>query len=58
VLKIYDILGNEIATLIDEQKSPGIYEVEFNAGEMPNGIYFYKLTSGVFTEVKKMTLLK
>jgi hypothetical protein len=57
-LKIYDILGNEIATLINEEKQPGVYEVEFNATNLPSGIYFYKLQAGPFTETKKMLLLK
>jgi len=57
-LKIYDVLGNEIATLVDEYKPAGSYEVEFNAGNIPSGIYFYKLTAGSFTQTNKMLLLK
>ena len=63
-LKIYDILGNEVATLVDEYKSPGSYEVEFNAGSLlpggslTSGVYFYQLRSGNFIETKKLTLLK
>jgi hypothetical protein len=57
-LKIYDILGNEIATLINEEKQPGVYEVEFNATNFPSGIYFYRLQAGPFVEAKKMILLK
>ena len=57
-LKVYDILGNEIATLVNEQKSVGSYEVEFNAGNLPSGIYFYTLTSGNFVQAKKMMLVK
>ena len=64
-LKVYDVLGNEIATLVNEEKQPGTYEVEFNAashsGEVRNltsGIYFYKLKAGNFIETKKMILLK
>jgi hypothetical protein len=57
-LEIYDMLGNEIATLINEEKSPGNYEVEFSADGLPSGIYFYKLDVGVYSETKKMLLIK
>jgi len=57
-LKVYDILGNEIATLVNEELSPGEYEVEFNAINLPSGIYFYQLSSGVFIQTKKMVLMK
>jgi len=63
-LKVYDVLGNEIATLVDEEKPAGEYEVEFNAIgtsrdlSLPSGIYFYQLKSGDFVEIKKMVLLK
>ena len=57
-LKIYDVLGNEVATLVDEYRVAGSYEVEFNANNLSSGIYFYKLTSGSFTETKKMILLR
>lgn len=57
-LKIYDILGNEIATLINEHKSPGIYEVEFNASEFTSGVYLYKLEHGAFSQTKKLMLLR
>ncbi len=57
-MKVYDILGNEIATLINEEKPAGSYEVKFNASSITSGIYFYKLTLGSFTQVKKMILLK
>lgn len=57
-LKVYDILGNEIATLVNEEKSAGNYEVEFKAEKNTSGIYFYSLTSGAFTETKKMILLR
>uniref|UniRef100_A0A832G8A8 T9SS type A sorting domain-containing protein n=1 Tax=Ignavibacterium album TaxID=591197 RepID=A0A832G8A8_9BACT len=58
VLKVYDILGNEVATLVDEYREAGRYEVEFNASDLSSGIYFYKLTMGSFSETKKMTLIK
>jgi len=58
ILKIYDILGNEIATLVNENKPAGNYEVEFNASALPTGVYFYKLQAGSFIETKKMVLLR
>ncbi len=57
-LKVYDILSNEVATLVNEEKPVGEYEVEFNATSLPSGIYFYKLQAGSFVETKKMVLLK
>ncbi|MBZ0181041.1 MAG: T9SS type A sorting domain-containing protein [Melioribacteraceae bacterium] len=57
-LNVYDILGNEIAVLVNEQKSQGNYQIEFNAENLPSGTYFYKLTSGSYTEIKKMMLIK
>lgn len=58
LLEVYDILGAKVATLVNEEKSPGRYEVQFNASGFSSGMYFYKITSGEFTEVKKMILLK
>ena len=57
-LKVYDILGKEIATLVNENKPSGNYEAEFNASALPSGMYIYKLQAGNFTDVKKMLLLK
>jgi hypothetical protein len=62
-LKVYDVLGNEVATLVNEEKPAGNYEVEFNnhAGtvrNLPSGIYFYTLTAGSFTQTKKMLMIK
>jgi hypothetical protein len=57
-LKVYDLLGNEVATLVNEEKPPGTYEAEFNAENLSSGIYFYQLTAGAFSEKKKMILLK
>ncbi len=57
-LKVYDVLGNEIKTLVNEMKTPGAYNIEFDGSNLSSGIYFYKITAGEFTEVKKMTLLK
>ncbi len=57
-LEIYDILGREIAILINEKLNAGTYEVDFDGSEYPTGIYFYTLTSGQFTETRKMVLAK
>ncbi len=57
-LKVYDVLGNEVATLVNEEKPAGSYEVEFNASQLSSGVYFYKLTAGSFTDTKKMILLR
>jgi Secretion system C-terminal sorting domain len=57
-LKVYDVLGNEIATLVNEVKAAGKYEIEFNASELPSRVYFYKLQAGSFVETKKMILLR
>lgn len=58
VLKVYDILGREVQTLVNEIQNPGSYNVMFNASSLSSGIYFYRLTAGNYTEVKKMTLVK
>jgi len=57
-LKVYDVLGNEIETLVDEEKQPGVYKVNWNASEMPSGVYFYQVTSSNSTDIKKMILIK
>lgn len=57
-LKIYDVLGNEIKTLLNEQKSPGKYSVKFDAGRFASGIYFYKIDYNHHSEIKKMILMK
>jgi hypothetical protein len=57
-LTIHDILGREIATLVNEEQSAGWKEVVWNASLFSSGIYFYKLEAGGFTEVKKLMLLK
>ena len=57
-LKIYDVLGNEIATLIDEKKSKGKHKIMFNGTKLASGIYFYKLTTENFVKTKKMLLVK
>jgi hypothetical protein len=57
-IKVYDVLGNEVATLVDEHKTAGSYEVEFDASNLSSGVYLYKLQAGNFVETKKMILLK
>ncbi len=57
-LKVYDILGNEVAALVNEQRPVGSYEVEFNAAGLASGIYYYKIQAGSFVETKKMILMK
>jgi photosystem II stability/assembly factor-like uncharacterized protein len=58
LLKIYDILGKEIETLVNEKLQPGSYSVEWNASQYPSGVYFYSLVAGEFRESRKMILLK
>lgn len=57
-LKVYDILGNEIETLVNEIKPAGTYEVTWHAANLPSGVYFYQLKAGSFVETRKMLLLK
>jgi uncharacterized delta-60 repeat protein len=57
-LKVYDVLGNEVAALVNEEIPAGSYEVEFTAPELSSGIYFYKLQTGSFVETKKMLMIK
>ena len=57
-LSVFNELGEEVKTLVNETKEPGVYKVEFNANEFPSGIYFYKIQSGSFVDTKKMILLK
>ena len=66
IIKIYDILGSEVITLLNEKKEPGVYEVEFNASQLSSGTYIYRLVAGgpstssgqSFVETKKMILLR
>jgi len=57
-LKVYDVLGNEIETLVNQHKAPGVYNVEFDATKYPSGVYYYQLRSGSFIQTKKMILAK
>lgn len=58
ILKVFDVLGNEVATLVDEYKPAGGYDIEFNASHLASGIYLYKLYAGSYIQAKKMVLMK
>jgi hypothetical protein len=58
VVKVFDILGNEIETLVNEEKQTGTYEITWYAENLPSGVYFYRLQAGDFVETKKMVLLR
>ena len=58
VLKVYDVLGNEIVTLVNEELPAGSYQVEFDGAGLPSGIYFYSLQAGSFVDTKKIVLIK
>jgi hypothetical protein len=57
-LKVYDMLGREVATLVNENLPPGRYEVTFDAGGLASGVYYYRLVAGDFTETKRMVLMR
>jgi PKD repeat protein len=57
-IKVYDIIGREVAVLVNEEKSPGNYQVSFSSENLASGVYFYKMVAGDFSSVKKMNLLK
>ncbi len=57
-LKVYDMLGREVSTLVNEVKSAGNYTVDFNGSQLTSGVYFYKIQANGFTDIKKMTLIK
>ena len=57
-IKVFDILGREVATIVNEQQKLGKYSVEFDAGQLPSGIYFYSLDAGKYSDTRKMLLLK
>jgi len=58
ILKVFDILGKEIAVLVNQKQNAGTYEVTFDGSNLSSGIYFYKLVAGNFTAVKRMVLFK
>jgi hypothetical protein len=57
-LKVYDLLGREVAVLVDEQKAPGNYEITFDASRLASGVYMYRLTAGQYVESRKMVLIR
>jgi hypothetical protein len=57
-IKVYDILGKEVAILVSEEKPAGIYLINFNAENLSSGVYFYRMTAGSFTSTKKFILIK
>jgi hypothetical protein len=57
-LKVFDILGNEVVTLINENLLPGSYKTEFDGSNFASGMYFYKITAGSYSVVRKMILIK
>jgi hypothetical protein len=57
-LKVYDVLGNEVATLVNEEKPVGTYEVSWHAENLASGVYFYRLQAGKYVETKRLLLLK
>jgi hypothetical protein len=58
ILAVYDLLGQEVAVLVDENQGPGAYQVRFDATGLPSGVYFYRLQSGSLTQTKKMLLVR
>jgi hypothetical protein len=57
-LKVYDVLGNEVVTLVDEYKYPGSYEINFDASNLSSGVYFYRLQAGNYIQTKSMMIIK
>ncbi len=58
ILKIYNILGKEVKTLVNEEKPAGTYTINFNASSISSGVYFYKIQTGKYSDTKKMILTK
>jgi hypothetical protein len=57
-LKIYDLLGREIAELVNSELQPGLHKISFNGEKLSSGVYYYKLTAGEFSDIKKLILVK
>ncbi len=57
-IKVFDIMGREVTTLVNEHKASGEYKVEFNASDLPSGIYYYRMQAGDFISSRKLILLK
>ena len=55
---VYDVLGNEIASLVDGELKKGSYKINFNSSGLPSGIYYYKIKSGYFEQTRKMAIIK
>jgi len=58
MLKVYDVLGKEVAILVNENKEAGSYSVNFNASKLPSGVYIYKMQAGDFVQTRKMILIQ
>ncbi len=58
ILKVYDVIGKEITTLVNSEHQPGFYHVKFDASKLSSGIYYYRISSGSFTDIKKMLVIK
>jgi len=58
VLKVYNVLREEVVTLVNETESPGKYNVKFDGNNLPSGVYFYHITTGGFTDIRKLMLLR
>jgi len=57
-LTVFDVIGREIEVLVNQQLQPGTYEVSWDASAYPSGVYYYRLEAGLFSETKKMVLIK
>jgi hypothetical protein len=57
-LQVFDLLGREVAVLVNEQKDPGGYQVRFDASSLPSGVYLYRLTAGNYVDAKKLVLVR
>jgi hypothetical protein len=58
IVKVFDVLGRELATLVNEVKEPGTYTVQFNGSNLASGVYFYRLQAGSYVDTKKLVLLR
>jgi hypothetical protein len=58
LLKVFDLIGREVATIVSEELSAGNHSRQWNAADLPSGIYFYRLQAGTFTETRKLVLLR
>ena len=57
-ITVFDLLGREVKILVNERKAPGVYEVSFDASGLSSGVYFYRMTAGSFSQMRKMMLIK